>query len=112
MEQTVSAQPIPHIPEGEKESFHITFPTFIIVAILLMLIAIIYVGSHIHMTELEYKIAAELGAHEQLSEEQKKLKMEYAMLKAPNRLESIATGQLQMSYPERDQVISLKKSGE
>ncbi len=113
MEQTVSAQAMSHVTEEKKESSSgIKYPTFIIAAIVLMFVALIYVGSHIHMTELEYKIAAELSAREQLLEEQKRLKLEYAMLKSPQRLESIATGQLQMSYPERDQVIALKKSGE
>lgn len=112
MEQTISMQTIPNVPEEKKEASGVKFPTFIIGAILLMLVALIYVGSHIHMTELEYKVAAELSAHEQLLEEQKKLKLEHAMLKSPHRLESIATGQLQMSYPERDQIIALKKSGD
>jgi cell division protein FtsL len=112
MEQTASAQAISHVPEEKKESSGVKYPTFIIAAILLMLVALIYVGSHIHMTELEYKVAAELSTHEQLLEEQKKLKLEHAMLKSPQRLESIATGQLQMSYPERDQVIAIKKSGD
>jgi cell division protein FtsL len=64
------------------------------------------------MTELEYKVAAVLNATEQNTEEQKKLKLEYAMLKSPQRIESIAQSRLQMSYPERDQVIVLKNSGE
>jgi cell division protein FtsL len=45
-------------------------------------------------------------------EEQKKLKMEYAMLKSPQRIESIARNKLQMSYPDNEQVIVLKNSGE
>ena len=79
---------------------------------MLIFVALIYVGSHIHMTELEYKVAAVLNAKEQNLEEQKKLKLEYAMLKSPQRIESIASSKLQMSYPERDQVIVLKNSGE
>ena len=77
-----------------------------------MFVALIYVGSHIRMTELEYNIAAELNAQEQKLEEQKKLKLEYAMLKSPQRIESIVRSKLQMSYPDNDQVIVLKKSGE
>ena len=45
-------------------------------------------------------------------EEQKKLKLEYAMLKSPQRIESIASSRLQMSYPDNAQVIVLKLSGE
>jgi cell division protein FtsL len=64
------------------------------------------------MTELEYNVAAEISAKEQMLEEQKRLKLEYAMLKSPQRVESIARSKLQMSYPESDQIIVLKKSGE
>jgi cell division protein FtsL len=64
------------------------------------------------MTELEYNVAAEISAKEKMLEEQKRLKLEYAMLKSPQRIESIARSKMQMSYPESDQVIVLKKSGE
>jgi cell division protein FtsL len=78
----------------------------------LMFVALIYVGSHTRMMELEYNVAAEISAKEQMLEEQKRLKLEYAMLKSPQRIESIARSKLQMSYPESDQIIVLKKSGE
>jgi cell division protein FtsL len=61
---------------------------------------------------LEYNIATELNVKGQKLEEQKKLKLEYAMLKSPQRIESIMRNKLQMSYPDNDQVIVLKKSGE
>lgn len=112
MEQTIDAQAMPHVREDKKFFSGIKYPTFIVVAIVLMFVALIYVGSHIHMTELEYKVAAELSAHERMLEEQKKLKLEYAMLKSPQRIEGIAANRLQMSYPERDQVIVLKNSEE
>jgi cell division protein FtsL len=110
--ESESAQVISNVREDGKSFSGIKYPTFIVVAIVLMVVALIYVGSHIHMTELEYKIAAEVSAHEQMLEEQKKLKLEYAMLKSPQRIEGIAANRLQMSYPERDQVIVLKNSGE
>jgi cell division protein FtsL len=113
MAQAVSStQAIPQVREEMKSSSGVKYPTFIVVAIVLMFVALIYVGSHIHMTELEYKVTAELSTHEQMLEEQKKLKLEYAMLKSPQRIEGIATNRLQMSYPGRDQVIVLKNSGE
>ena len=112
MAETISLQALPHAREEKKTFLVIKYPTFIVVTIVLMFVALIYVGSHIHMTELEYKVAAELNDHEQKMEEQKKLKLEYAMLKSPQRIESIARSRLQLSYPERDQVIVLKNSGE
>jgi cell division protein FtsL len=63
------------------------------------------------MTELEYSIATELNAQQQKLEEQKKLKLEYAMLKSPQRIESIVRSKLQMSSPDNEQIIVLKTSG-
>lgn len=84
------------------------YTTWIFIAIVLMMVLLIYVWSHIHMTELEYQIARELSHREQLSEEQAKLKLEFATLKSPRRIETIAREKLQMTYPEREQVIVLK----
>jgi len=112
MEQAANVEAIPHMREEAKVSSGIKYPTFIIMAIVLMFVALIYVGSHIHMTELEYEYAAQMNANQKLLEEQKKLKVEYAMLKSPQRIESIARDRLQMSYPEQHQIIVLKNSGE
>lgn len=109
--QSVETRIMPRLPETEEASYGIKYPTFIVFAIVLMFVALVYVGSHIRMTELEYNIAAELNAQEQKLEEQKKLKLEYAMLKSPQRIENIVRSKLQMSYPDNDQVIVLKKSG-
>ncbi len=112
MEQAASVEAMQHVQEKTKVSSSIKYPTFIIMAIVLMFVALIYVGSHIHLRELEYEHAAQLNAQQQMLEEQKKLKLEYAMLKSPQRIESIARDRLQMSYPEQGQIIVLKKSGE
>ena len=73
-----------------------------------MAVALIYVWSHIHMTELEYQVAREMSSRERLTEEQAKLKVELATLKSPQRIETIAQEKLQMTYPGREQVILLK----
>ena len=110
--QPAATRAMPHFEESKGDSFGIKYSTFIIFALVLMFVALIYVGSHIHMTELEYGIATELSAQQQQLEEQKKLKLEYAMLKSPQRIESIMRSKLQMSYPGNVQIIVLKKSGE
>ncbi len=110
--QSVGTKAIPHFEEVKENTLGIKYSTFIIFALVLMFVALIYVGSHIHMTELEYSIATELSAQQQQLEEQKKLRLEYAMLKSPQRIESIMRSKLQMSYPDNDQIIVLKKSGE
>jgi len=112
MAHAVGTQVMPRIREVKKTSFGIKYSTFIVVSIVLMFIALIYVGSHIRMTELEYNVAARLSEKEQKLEEQKKLTMELAMLKSPQRIEGVARNKLHMSYPESNQVIVLKNSGE
>lgn len=107
--QSAETRMMPRLAE-EEVSFGIKYPTFIVFAIVLMFVILVYVGSHIRMTELEYSIAAELNAQEQKLEEQKKLKLEYAMLKSPQRIENIVSSKLQMSYPDNEQVIVLKLS--
>ena len=92
----------------EDASSRIGYSTWIFIASVLMAVALLYVWSHIHMTELEYQIARELSSREQITEEQTKLKIELATLKSPQRIETIARERLQMTYPEREQVIVLK----
>lgn len=97
-----------NIPSEDKSAFSINLSTMIFVALVLMAVALLYVWSHVNMTKLEYQVAEEIGIKERLLEEQKKLKVEIATLKAPQRIEVIARNKLQMSYPERDQVILIK----
>lgn len=92
----------------EDASGRIGYSTWIFIASVLMSVALLYVWSHIHMTELEYQIAREMSSRERITEEQTKLKVEIATLKSPKRIETIARERLEMTYPEREQVILLK----
>jgi len=96
------------VREQDRTSVSVGYSTWIFIATVLMAVLLIYVWSHIHMTELEYQIARELSSKEQFSEEQAKLKLELATLKSPQRIEIIAREKLQMTYPGREQVILLK----
>jgi cell division protein FtsL len=91
----------------EKVTAGLKYSPFIVVTLVLMAVALVYVWSHIRMTELEYMTAEEISIKERLLEEQRKLKVEFATLKSPQRLETIAKEKLQMTYPTRDQVIIL-----
>jgi cell division protein FtsL len=96
------------VREQDRTSGDTGYSAWIFISTVLMLVLLIYVWSHIHMTELEYQIARELSSREQLIEEQAKLKVELATLKSPQRIETIAREKLQMTYPGREQVILLK----
>jgi cell division protein FtsL len=111
MAQAVGVQTMPRFREAKKASSGIKFSTFIAVAIIFMFVALVYVGSHIRMTELEYNVAAQLAEREKIIEEQNRLRLELATLRSPQRIESLAKNKLQMSYPESNQVIVLKYSG-
>lgn len=91
----------------EKVSAELKYSPFIFVTLVLMAVALVYVWSHIRMTELEYVVAEEMSIKENLLEEQRKLNVEIATLKSPQRIEAIAKNKLQMSYPAREQVIIL-----
>jgi cell division protein FtsL len=96
------------VQSREQAAGRIGYSTWIFIASVLMTVALLYVWSHIHMTELEYQIAQELSSREQIMEEQTKLKVELATLRSPQRIETIARERLQMTYPDRTQVIVLK----
>ena len=96
------------VRQQDQAAGEIRYSTWIFIATVLMAVALIYVWSHIHMTELEYQIAQELSSREWLAEERTKLKVELATLRSPQRIETIAREKLQMTYPEREQVIVLK----
>ena len=112
MAHVAGTQAIPRFREVKKTSFGAKHSSFIVVAIIFMLVFVVYVGSHIRMTELEYNIAAQLSEKEKRLEEQKKLRLELATLRSPQRIESFARNKLQMSYPESSQIIVLKYSVE
>jgi len=106
-EMTLSAG----IEPEEKVAPQLKYSVFLFVAFVLMVVAITYVWSHVQMTKLEYQVAEEMSKKERLLEDQRKLKLEMATLKSPQRIEAIAKSSLNLSYPERDQVIILKDEG-
>ena len=97
-----------NVRDRERFVFGLKHVPSILLICLVMLLAIIYVWPHIHMTELEYQIAEEISIKQRLLEERGKFKIEYATLKSPQRIENLAREKMHMSYPERDQVIYLK----
>ena len=94
--------------DGENLVFGLKHVPFIIAICLVMMLSLVYVWPHIHMTELEYQVAEQMNIRQKLLAERGKLKIEYATLKSPQRIETIAREKLQMTYPEREQVVYLK----
>ena len=103
--------PPPEVSPEQSKSTGVKYTHLIIAAFVLMGVALVYVWSHVRMTELDYKIAEEMNRRGQLLEEQRQLKVDIATLKAPGRIEAIVKEKLQMTYPEREQIIHLGGSG-
>ncbi|MBP7033885.1 MAG: cell division protein FtsL [Syntrophobacterales bacterium] len=91
-----------------REHAAMRVPTLILALLVLVAVALVYVWSHLHNTQLKYRIAEEMTVRENLTEENRRLKMEIATLKSPQRIESIAREKLRLQYPEREQVVLIK----
>jgi cell division protein FtsL len=104
-------QAIKAAPKAELNVYKLKYSVLLFVAFVLMAVAITYVWSHVQMTKLEYQVAEEMARKEQLLDEQRKLKLEHATLRSPQRIEGIAKQSLHLSYPDRDQIIVIKDTG-
>ena len=82
--------------------------TFLLSLLVLVAVALVYVWSHLYNTQLKYQIAEEMTVRDNLMEENRRLKVEIATLKSPQRIESIARDKLKLQYPEREQVVLIK----
>jgi cell division protein FtsL len=107
-----SAEALKEEPESGHFLASLGYSPFIFIAVVIMAVAIVYVWSHNYMTALEYRVASEISKKETLLEEQKKLRIELATMRSPKRIASIAMERLQMTYPEREQVVFLKDPGQ
>ena len=86
----------------------VKYSSLLAIVLILLSASLIFVWSHVRLTELKYQIAKEISVKESFSEENRKLKVEIASLKSPQRLERMARDKFGMAYPEREQVIFLK----
>ena len=74
--------------------------TPVLFALILLSEVLCYVWFNGNMTQLENLVAEEIHIKEVLLEDRKKLKIEIATLKSPQRIEAIAKEKLRMVYPE------------
>ncbi|HOK05625.1 MAG TPA: cell division protein FtsL [Syntrophales bacterium] len=96
----------------ERRLPKVRLSSLLVATVVMVAAALVYVWSHINMTKLEYQIAEELGVREMLLQEGKKLKLEIATLKSPQRIARIARERLNMGPPTQDQVVLIKKETE
>jgi len=105
---STAVQTLQNERDGHRLVFGLKQVPFFMVICGVMILPLLYVWPHIRMTELEYQVAEEMSVRRQLLEEREKLKIEYATLKSPQRIETIAREKLQMTYPALDQVVNIK----
>jgi len=91
-----------------REGAGLRVSTSLLSLLVLVAVALVYVWSHLYNTQLKYQIAEEMTVRENLMEENRRLKVEIATLKSPQRIESIARDKLKLQYPEREQVVLIK----
>ncbi len=91
-----------------REAQGLRATTLILTLLVMVAVALVYVWSHLHNTQLKYRIAEEITLRDNLMEENRRLKVEIATLKSPQRIESIARAKLNLQYPEREQVVLIK----
>jgi cell division protein FtsL len=91
-----------------REGAGLRVSTSLLSLLVLVAVALVYVWSHLYNTQLKYQIAEEMTVRDNLMEENRRLKVEIATLKSPQRIESIARDKLKLQYPEREQVVLIK----
>jgi cell division protein FtsL len=98
----------PRAAADTRETTGLRVSTFILSLLVLVAVSLVYVWSHLHNTQLKYRIAEEMTVRDNLIEENRRLKVEIATLKSPQRIESIARDKLKLQYPEREQVVLIR----
>jgi cell division protein FtsL len=86
----------------------ISLPYLAAVMVLLTLVSIFHVWSRVEVIDLNLKISDSARLLKEEQQENKRLKVEVASLKAPARIETLAKGELGMALPTDQQVVLVK----
>lgn len=84
-------------------------PAITFLVVLLIAGAIFYIGTHVKVVNLGYKINGEMQKKETLIEDNKRLKLQIARLQSPTRIEKEALEQLGLALPKPNQIVSLSR---
>ena len=82
---------------------------FAVIALFLWILvgAFTYVWCRVQVVNLGYRLSEAHRVHSRLVDDNKKLHLELARLRAPERVEQVATRQLGLKHPNKDQVVLL-----
>ena len=82
--------------------------TIIAVFLWLLFSSFGYVWCRVQVVQLGYKLSGAHRIHTQLLNDSKKLHLELARLRAPERVERIAIEQLGLNRPRKEQIVVLR----
>jgi cell division protein FtsL len=80
----------------------------LVVALAFIGCSLFYVWSHHQIVSLGYEISQAIGEEQELLQENKKLRLELAALKSPRRIERMASQELGLVSPQKDQLIIVR----
>ncbi len=84
----------------------------VFVALILALVfigcSLFYVWSHHQIIALGYEVSQEARSEQELLHENKKLRLELASLKSPGRIEKMASRDLGLITPQKEQLIIVR----
>lgn len=76
---------------------------------IVMMLSLFYIWSRVEVVKMGYEIGGLIKHQKDLKVQGQKLKLELSVLKAPERIESLASEKLKMVWPTADKTYSLKK---
>jgi cell division protein FtsL len=98
----------PHKQEASVSQRWDLFPYLIIVTALLTVVALFHVWSRVKVVDLNLELTQTNRLIKEMQQEKSRLRLEVASLKNPERIETLAKGELGMALPTDQQVIVVR----
>lgn len=73
-----------------------------------VMVSIFYIWVHLEIIKLGYEVSEAARHQIELTQENKRLKIEFSNLKSPERIERIARERLNLHYPMGEEVVMVK----
>lgn len=102
------AAPTRSAASREGWNHQVPFRYLIAVMVLLTGVSVFHVWSRVEVIEQNLKISDASRQYKEEQQENQRLKVEVASLKAPGRIEALAKGQLGMALPTDQQVVVVR----
>ncbi len=101
-------KPAPLAGDRARQVNHNLIFVVLVVALLFIGSSLFYVWSHHQILSLGYATSQAIRKEQTLLQENKRLRLELAALKAPSRIEKWAQQQLGLGIPQKEQLIIVR----